>query len=231
MRATVSKAMSNRISLPSRNSLLSVALFAAGALSVLGYGYITKQDARSATPSAAAHQRATAAPFGSTSAAAAATDAASASANSASSAADEASANSAVSANNETSAKTESAAPGEKAASAVTPEAVAGWVAQATGSDAARRSAAIDALANAPKADAVPALAQVLETANESERPQALRSLRTLAQRQGDEDDRIRSVVRKIVFHDGDENAVQTAQATLNDIEQDLAQASTPIRR
>src|SRR3569833_1977021 len=37
--------MSNRYTLLSRNSLMSVALSAAGALSVVGYGYITKEDA------------------------------------------------------------------------------------------------------------------------------------------------------------------------------------------
>ena len=104
-------------------------------------------------------------------------------------------------------------------------------IAHATGPDAGKRATAIDALASAPRAEAVPVLAQVLETAGESDRPLALRSLRTLARQQGDEDLQIRSVVRKIAFHDSDESAVQSALTTLDAIEQDLSQANATVRR
>jgi hypothetical protein len=206
--------MSYRIPFLSRSSLMSVTLFAAGALSVVGYGYITRDDAVRATPAAqAAHPRSMTAPF---------TQAETS----------EAPARPAPPAANTVPPDTAAPPDDEKAAAVVTPEAVAAWIAQATSADATRRRAAIDALGSAPKADAVPVLAQVLETADESDRPRALRSLRTLAQRQGDEDDRIRSVVRKIVFHASDENVVQTAQAALQDIERDLSEArSAAVRR
>ena len=208
--------------------MMSVALFAAGALSVVGYSYITREAAAGDAPSAqTAHQRAMARTMG---------------------AADE---NTAVTAATPPSrvggaqgdgtqtgdGPVDGAAAGgasvsnPNAAAAVSPQAVASWIAQATGADDSRRSAAIEALASAPKADAVPVLAQVLETAGESDRPRVLQSLRTLARQQGDADDHIRSVVRKVAFHDSDETAVQSALETLDDIERDLSQANSTVRR
>jgi hypothetical protein len=204
--ASVPSPMSYRIPL-SRSSLVSVALFAAGALSVVGYGYITRDEAARVVPSApAAHQPSMATPLVQAYA-------------------------SETPAQPSTPPADETPPGNEKAPAVVTRETVSSWIAQATGADAARRAAAIDALGTAPKAQALPALAQVLETADESDRPRALRSLRTLAQRQGDEDDRIRSVVRKIVYHGGDEDVVQTAQAALQDIERDLTEAGSSVRR
>jgi hypothetical protein len=221
--------MSFRLPPISRSSLMSVALFAAGALSVAGYGYITRDADTGATPAAQSHSRAVTAPKVQTGESTVpptsltAGEARGEETRSDGVAADGAPARNAQAASGASS--------GDTKAAAVTPQAVAIWIAQATGADDARRGAAIDALASAPKADAVPVLAQVLETANESDRPRVLRSLRTLAQQQGDEDDRIRAVVRKVASHASDENAVQTAQATLQDIEQDLSQASAAVRR
>lgn len=191
----------------SRSSFMPVVLFAAGALSVIGYGYITRDGAVRATPSAQAVQaHRGAAP--------------------------------AQLFQGDESAGTPSAVPSpdqasasnEKPALVVTPENVATWTAQATGTDAAKRAAAIEALASAPKADAVPVLERVLKIADDGDRPRALRSLRTLAQREGDADDRIRTVVRNIVFHADDEATTQAAQAMLEDIERDLSQAASSKR-
>lgn len=99
---------------------------------------------------------------------------------------------------------------------------VAKWSADALGEDPRARAAAIAALANAPRAQATPVLEKALNAAGEEERPLVLRSLRTLAQNQGDSDDRIRSVVRKVIYHESDETFTQLAQTTLDGIEQDL---------
>jgi hypothetical protein len=82
------------------------------------------------------------------------------------------------------------------------------------------------ALGTAPRSEATPVLAQVLSVADDTDRPLVLQSLRTLAQRQGDDDDRIRSVVRKVVYHESDEAFVQAARVTLEDIERDLSPAT-----
>ena len=188
-------------------SFMPVALFAAGALSVIGYGYVTRDAGVRATPStqaAQAHQRAATAPLFQADEAAGAPPAA--------------------------VSPEPTAANNEKPALVVTPENVAMWIAQATGTDAAKRAAAIEALGSAPKADAVPVLESVLKIADEGDRPRALRSLRTLAQREGDADDRIRSVVRNIVFHADDEATTQAAQAMLDDIERDLSQGASGRR-
>jgi hypothetical protein len=104
---------------------------------------------------------------------------------------------------------------------------VAKWISEATGNDSEKRATAIAALAAAPRSEAIPVLERVLGVADAVERPLALRSLRTLARNEGDADQRIRSVVRKFVYHDSDEHVTQEAQATLDDIEHDLGQ-STP---
>ncbi len=210
----------------SRASLMPVALFAAGALSVIGYGYVTR-DSGATSPTQAGHQRATSgralsgeparlfqadANVGTPEAARAENDDSGAQTD-----------GSTVEASAGT-AGDRPAAPNGQLALAATPENVATWITQATGSDASRRAAAIEALGTAPKADAVPVLAHVLETADDADRPRALRSLRTLAQTQGDTDDRIRSVVRKIIFHADDEASTQAAQAMLDEIDRDLSQ-------
>jgi hypothetical protein len=100
------------------------------------------------------------------------------------------------------------------------------WVAEATGHDAAKRAAAIVALGNTSTSQALPTLERVLSVADDIDRPLALRALRSLAQHQGDADDRIRAAIRKIVYHDADESVSSSAQATLDDIERDLDQAA-----
>jgi hypothetical protein len=185
---------------------MPVALFASGALSVLAYGHFTRNNSVAVAPSTHAAQSGT---VTTTRVQTERLD----------------TDRPAPRESEETPAKT------EEAATAVSADTVATWIAQATGTDAAKRAAAITALAEAPKADAVPVLAQVLETADDADRPLALRSLRTLAQRQGDADDRIRSVVREMVFHDGDEAATQAAQATLDDIERDLSETAARKQR
>jgi hypothetical protein len=226
----------------SPGSLMPVALFAAGALSVLGYGYITRHHGDRATSAAQVARQLAASvpgegeptrrlvargddaglPMGSQSADA---DSSGAEASGSSGVADDAAAPIA------NGALASGASPPQgKTELVATPENVSVWIAQATGSDAARRATAIEALGSAPKSDAVPVLAQVLDTADDADRPRALRSLRTLAQREGDGDDRIRSVVRKIAFHTDDEATAQSAQATLDDIERDLSHAESRKR-
>jgi hypothetical protein len=70
-------------------------------------------------------------------------------------------------------------------------------------------------------------LERVLDTADEADRPRALQSLRTLAQQEGDVDNRIRNVMRKIISHADDEATTQSAQATLDAIERDLSQGAS----
>jgi hypothetical protein len=117
------------------------------------------------------------------------------------------------------------------APAAVSPEGLARLSADATGQDPRARAAAIVALGSAPKADAAPVLEKVLTVADDADRPLALRSLRALARNQGDSDDRIRSVVRKVLYHESDESFTQAAQATLDDIERDLDPAKRAVRR
>lgn len=103
------------------------------------------------------------------------------------------------------------------------------WIADTTSPDARTRAAAIAALAEAPKAKAVPALEQVLDVGEpEIDRQIALRSLHTLALRQGDDDGRIRDVMRGVVYHGDDEGSSASAQAFLEDIEAEFAEKQEP---
>jgi HEAT repeat protein len=91
--------------------------------------------------------------------------------------------------------------------------------------DAKTRAAAIAALASAPKAQAIPALERVLESGEpQVDRQIALQSLHTLALKHGDENSRIRDVIRHAMYHSDDEGVTQSAQAILEDIEAALAQ-------
>ena len=103
-------------------------------------------------------------------------------------------------------------------------ETVAQWAEDARGDDARKRAAAIAAMANVPKAQAVPVLQGVLTSGDrEVDRPLALRTLRTLAERQGDEDGRIRDVLRQAIYHGDDDASTQAAQETLGQVESVLA--------
>jgi len=101
---------------------------------------------------------------------------------------------------------------------------VAGWIADTQGEDAAKRSAAIRALAEAPRLAALPALKNVIVSGEPRvDRPLALQSLAALALRDGDADGAVREVIRSAIYHGDSDELAQQAQATLDDIEQRLA--------
>jgi hypothetical protein len=105
---------------------------------------------------------------------------------------------------------------------AVKPASVDRWVADANSDDAGVRARAISALARAPKSDALPVLQRVLIGGEpEVDRPLALTALRTLAREQGDNDGRVRDVLRQAVYHADGEAVTRGAQAALEDIELD----------
>lgn len=109
---------------------------------------------------------------------------------------------------------------------AVSTETLAQWILDTRSADERKRIAAIVALAQAPKAEAVPALQRVLENGeHERDRQIALRSLHTLAIQQGDDDQRIRDTFRTAIYHGDDEGVAQSAQGYLEDVEQVLAAA------
>jgi len=105
-------------------------------------------------------------------------------------------------------------------AGATSGDTVGKWVAAAGGADAKAREAAIAALAKAPRAQALPVLTRVLKSGDpRTDKPLALRSLRTLAIDQGDADNHIREALREAVYHGDDDALVQSAQTTLDDVE------------
>jgi hypothetical protein len=109
----------------------------------------------------------------------------------------------------------------EPAPSAAPPAAagVSGWLVDATGDDPKARSYAISALAHAPKDAALPVLKKVLTSGDpEVDAPLALESLQTLALDQGDEDGRVKDVLRQFISHSGDEEFAEKAQRTMDTI-------------
>jgi len=113
---------------------------------------------------------------------------------------------------------------------AITAKKIAQWIAETTDEDPAIRASAIDALANAPKSKAMPVLLHVMRSGINEDRQLALDSLHTLALRQGDENDAIRTALR-LVIYDGDEEVIiSSAQIALEDIEYDLP-APTPDKK
>jgi HEAT repeat protein len=106
----------------------------------------------------------------------------------------------------------------------ITTDDVARWIADTQSNDAKTRAAAIEALANAPKAKAIPALERVLESGEpQVDRQIALQSLHKLALIDGDSTGQIRDVIRQAIYHSDDEGVTQSAQALLEDIEAALA--------
>lgn len=106
----------------------------------------------------------------------------------------------------------------------ITTDNVARWIADTQSNDAKTRAAAIEALANAPKAQAIPALERVLESGEpQVDRQIALQSLHKLALSDGDSTGQIRAVIRHAIYHGDDEGVTQSAQAFLEDIEAALA--------
>jgi HEAT repeat protein len=101
------------------------------------------------------------------------------------------------------------------------PHTVDQWIADTASGDAAKRAAAITALAEAPRAQAVPVLARILTDGEPLvDRPLALQSLRDLALNQGDADGAIRDAVRHVIYHGDDFTKAGDAQEVLDIIEE-----------
>lgn len=116
----------------------------------------------------------------------------------------------------------------EEPAPRITAEDVSRWIADSQSTDAKTRAAAIEALANAPKSRAVPALNRVLETGEPLvDRQIALQSLYRLALNDGDNAGAIREALRHAIYHSDDEGVTQSAQALLEDIELALAERAS----
>jgi HEAT repeat protein len=98
------------------------------------------------------------------------------------------------------------------------------WIVDTTSPDPQTRADAIAALASAPKSEALPVLKNVLETGEpEVDRQVALRSLHTLALRDGDASGSIRDVLRGAQYHGGDESVSESAAALIEDLDSELA--------
>lgn len=124
--------------------------------------------------------------------------------------------------------ETQSTEPGDLAEAApvreTNPANIARWIADTQSTDAKTRAAAIAALAEAPKAEAVPALKRVLTVGEpQVDRQIAVRSLHVLALQQDDDDGAIRNVLRDAVYHGDDEGVTDSARAVLEDIEAEFA--------
>lgn len=115
----------------------------------------------------------------------------------------------------------------ETAAAASTPgrpDNVEQWIQDTRDSDPKIRAAAIAKLANAPKAQALPVLKDVLDSGDpEIDRHIALNSLHTIALRDGDESGQVRDVMRRAIYHSDNDDVTQTAQSLLDDVEAALA--------
>lgn len=104
------------------------------------------------------------------------------------------------------------------------PANIARWIADTQSTDPKMRAAAIAALAEVPKAEAVPALKRVLTVGEpQVDRQIAVRSLHVLALQQDDDDGAIRNVLRDAVYHGDDEGVTDSARAVLEDIEAEFA--------
>ena len=98
---------------------------------------------------------------------------------------------------------------------------VAKLIAETQSGDPATRAAAISALAEVPKAVALPVLGRILTDGEpEVDRPRALRSLRDLALNQGDDDGAIRDAIRHAIYHGDDFTKVDEVQEALDVIEE-----------
>jgi hypothetical protein len=98
---------------------------------------------------------------------------------------------------------------------------VAQWIDDTNHADASRRAAAIDALARAPREQALPVLRRLVTSGDPStDRPRALNSLRELALDQGDADGGIRQAIREVIYHGDDEALAASAQDALDVVEE-----------
>jgi hypothetical protein len=115
-------------------------------------------------------------------------------------------------------------APGSAAATPdTTPTAaqVTQWIADTNHADAAHRATAIDALARAPREQALPVLRRLATQGDAAtDRPHALNSLRELALEQGDADGGIREAIREVRYHGDDESLASSAQEVLDVVEE-----------
>jgi HEAT repeat protein len=112
-----------------------------------------------------------------------------------------------------------------EATAAPGPDTVEQWIADTQDSDPKIRAAAIANLANAPTAQALPALSEVLDTGEpEVDRHIALRSLHALALRDGDKNGQVRDVMRRAIYHSDNDGVTQTAQSLLDDVEAAFAE-------
>ena len=99
------------------------------------------------------------------------------------------------------------------------------WIKDTQDSDPKTRATAIANLANAPTAQALPALREVVDTGEpEVDRHIALRSLHALALRDGDENSQVRDVMRRAIYHSDNDGVTQTAQSLLDDVEAAFAE-------
>jgi HEAT repeat protein len=111
------------------------------------------------------------------------------------------------------------------ASKASRPDTVEQWIKDTRDGDPKIRAAAITKLANAPKAQALPALKNVLETGEpDVDRHIALNSLHTLALRDGDKNGQVRDVMRSAIYHSDNDGVMQTAQSLLDDVEAALSE-------
>jgi hypothetical protein len=100
-------------------------------------------------------------------------------------------------------------------------------IADTTSADAAKRAAAIAALAEAPREEAVPALRRILTSGEpEVDRSLALRALRDVALNQGDADGKVRDAVRHAIYHGDDFTKTAEVQDVLDVIEESELSAS-----
>lgn len=115
------------------------------------------------------------------------------------------------------------AASASPASTPVSAKSTAQWIADTSSGDAATRAAAIMALAQAPRGEALPVLGQILESGEPRvDRSLALISLRDLALNQGDSDGAVRDAIRHVIYHGDDFTRVDDAQEALDVIEESL---------
>ncbi|MDY6945354.1 MAG: HEAT repeat domain-containing protein [Pseudomonadota bacterium] len=114
---------------------------------------------------------------------------------------------------------------------AATPKTIEQWIEDTRSTDPKVRAAAIAALANAPTAQALPALERVLETGEPNvDRHIALRSMHALALRDGDTNGQIRDVMRQAIYHGDDDAVTQTAQSLIDDLEAEFSERTQSAR-
>jgi hypothetical protein len=97
------------------------------------------------------------------------------------------------------------------------------WIADTASGNATTRAAAIAALAEAPRSEALPVLGRILNDGEpEVDRLLALQSLRDLAMNQGDADGAIRDAIRHVIYHGDDLTRTEAVQDALDVIEESL---------